>query len=436
METTKTGDDPNDVGGNVLLLGVSFDSGNMGVGALAASAVQLLINRYGDRSVVLLDYSKAANDRIVIHVEHGSASIGRINLRFSWKLFLPNNVFLLIVLAWLRRVPGLRRYIVSHNSTLRAIDASKIAFAMSGGDSFSDIYGLERFFYVTLPIVLLILMDKKVVLLPQTIGPFDGYVSRRVAGGLLRKALRIYSRDRMGVDEARKLIRDPARFDNVQFSYDLGFVLQPRRPERVGLVGDSSEDSAHTTTVGLNVSGLLMMGGYDRRNMFNLKVGYHDLVDALVRRFCEFEGVHVLLVPHVFGDDPESDQRACRAVYDGHIEKYPGRISCVESRHDQHEIKCVIGRCDFFVGARMHACIAALSQGVPAVCVAYSRKFVGVLESVGAEHLVVDPRKMTLAEIMDVVVDRFADRQRLALALEAKMPEVKRRVFGMMDDLN
>jgi hypothetical protein len=159
METTSAGRDAS-IGGakRVLLLGVSFDSGNMGVGALAASAVQLLTNKFGDRSVALLDYRKSADDTLAVPVEQGVATIGRVNLRFSWKILLPNNIFSLVVLACLCRLPALRRPIVSRNRTLRAIDGSQMAFALAGGDSFSDIYGLERFCYVTLPIALVMLM--------------------------------------------------------------------------------------------------------------------------------------------------------------------------------------------------------------------------------------------------------------------------------------
>ena len=46
----------------------------------------------------------------------------------------------------------------------------------------------------------------------------------------------------------------------------------------------------------------------------------------------------------------------------------------------------------------MHACIAALSQTVPAVAIAYSRKFLGVMETIGVEDIVVDPQCMTADE--------------------------------------
>ena len=61
-------------------------------------------------------------------------------------------------------------------------------------------------------------------------------------------------------------------------------------------------------------------------------------------------------------------------------------------KYDPHELKAIIGLCDFFVGSRMHACIAALSQGIPCVGIAYSRKFEGVFSSVGVGDWVIDGR--------------------------------------------
>lgn len=43
---------------------------------------------------------------------------------------------------------------------------------------------------------------------------------------------------------------------------------------------------------------------------------------------------------------------------------------------------------DFFTGARMHACIAALSSGVPVYPIAYSRKFTGLFcDTLGYKHV-------------------------------------------------
>jgi polysaccharide pyruvyl transferase WcaK-like protein len=58
----------------------------------------------------------------------------------------------------------------------------------------------------------------------------------------------------------------------------------------------------------------------------------------------------------------------------------------------------------------MHACIAALSQGVPCAGVAYSKKFVGVFESIGVADWVVDGRSTANEAAVQAVVDLYRQR--------------------------
>jgi polysaccharide pyruvyl transferase WcaK-like protein len=91
-------------------------------------------------------------------------------------------------------------------------------------------------------------------------------------------------------------------------------------------------------------------------------------------------------------------------------------------------MKFIIGRSEFFLGARMHACIAAISQGIPAVPIAYSNKFVGVMRSVGLEGAVVDPRRMELNEILQVVERTYDARSIIRRELKQRIPAVKRSI--------
>jgi polysaccharide pyruvyl transferase WcaK-like protein len=65
----------------------------------------------------------------------------------------------------------------------------------------------------------------------------------------------------------------------------------------------------------------------------------------------------------------------------------------------------------------MHACIAALSQGIPTVGVAYSRKFVGVFESIGAGDMVADARTITADEIINKILTGLEHRTNLKIKL-------------------
>src|SRR5260370_37586809 len=101
------------------------------------------------------------------------------------------------------------------------------------------------------------------------------------------------------------------------FCYDLGFVMAPRGSEKLDdSLNALSEKSS--PVVGLNVSGLLSMGGYTHKNMFGLKVDYNKLMKRLIEFFIHSRGATVLLVPHVFAcveDNSESDSVACETVY-------------------------------------------------------------------------------------------------------------------------
>jgi len=97
----------------------------------------------------------------------------------------------------------------------------------------------------------------------------------------------------------------------------------------------------------------------------------------------------------------------------------------VTEEYDQSEIKTIIGLCDFFVGSRMHACIAALSQGIPTVALAYSPKFLGVFQSVDVGDMVLDARQLNLEDLLDECIARFENRQLVAKHLQKVIPRIQ-----------
>ena len=61
------------------------------------------------------------------------------------------------------------------------------------------------------------------------------------------------------------------------------------------------------------------------------------------------------------------------------------------------------------MGARMHACIAAFSAGVPVVPMAYSRKFAGLFGAMGYDETV-DCTSQSAEEILTRIFDAFERR--------------------------
>jgi colanic acid/amylovoran biosynthesis protein len=407
------------------LIGASFNTGNMGVGALAAGAIRCLRRSWPQADIYILDYGKEPKSTEVSD-DQGSGPVHSVNIRFSKKVYLSNNIALLLLVALIAKaipLSKLRRRLLSSNRTLRQLSRTSIFAAISGGDSFSDIYGLRRLLYVSLPQILVILLGKRLVLLPQTFGPFNSRLSRVVARTVIRNAESVYARDRKSLEVIESIVENRKGKSDPVFRYDVGFALQARAPERIEV---SSGFSPNEAPVGLNVSGLLYMGGYRRNNMFGLRVPYQELISKALEILIVKKGASVLLLPHVFGDEanPESDVTACEAVYNSNRQRYGERLGILNGTYDQSEIKHIIGICDFFIGSRMHACIAAISQAVPAVAVAYSDKFIGVMRTVELPYVVADARRLSLDEMLAHIEAVYDDRSRLRQQLQEHMPQV------------
>jgi colanic acid/amylovoran biosynthesis protein len=214
----------------------------------------------------------------------------------------------------------------------------------------------------------------------------------------------------------------------------VGFVLDPMRPLTTDIRLDAQRKTKRPV-VGLNISGLLYMGGYSRDNMFDLKLNYAALIPDLLDAMIAKNGTTVVLIPHVFGVDGESDSTVCQAVYATFKERYGERLLIADGHYNQSEIKYVIGQCDFFIGSRMHACIAALSQNVPTVSIAYSRKFIGVMQTIGVPDLVADPRMPGKEDIMKLIEKVFEQKTRIRQHLEKTMPHVKETVLNLFDEI-
>lgn len=421
------------------VLGATFGTNNMGVGALTAGIIETILRQFPDAEIFLLDYGK---ERLIYQFQFSGTNIPiqLVNARFSKKIFLKNNIALLLLLSLIAKLVPFRKgreKIYSYNAYLRQIYEGDIFVSIAGGDSFSDIYGTARLLYVSLPQLLVLLMGKKLFILPQTLGPFKGKTAKLLASFILARAKVIYSRDHEGLEEMKELLGKKFEASRYKFCYDVGFVIDPVRPSHLSIDGINIEKNTDRPIVGMNVSGLLYIGGYTQKNMFGLKSDYRKLVLEVIEFIIKNKNANVLLVPHVFGSsiNSESDAVACEKIYREMKPSYGDRISMVQGIYNQNEIKYIIGRCEFFIGSRMHACIAALSQSIPAVTIAYSRKFIGVLQSIGMESLVADPRNINSQEIIGIIDGAFEARGRLHDQLDSTIPEVKKTIEDLMRNI-
>lgn len=243
-----------------------------------------------------------------------------------------------------------------------------IVLDIGAGDSFADIYGAGRIRRMLLAQNMVLWGGTPLVLSPQTIGPFTTGWARRAALSVIRRARAVATRDDLSTGFAREMGHKGALIEATDVALRLPF-------EAPAPAGPDSK-----IRVGLNISGLLFSGGYTQDNMFGLKADYPTLVREIVGFFHARAECELHLVGHVISESRavEDDRSAGLAL----AEEFPGTVVAPNFKGPS-EAKSYIAGLDFFMGARMHACIAAFSSGVPVVPMAYSRKFEGLFGTLG-----------------------------------------------------
>ena len=250
----------------------------------------------------------------------------------------------------------------------QAIKNTSLVAAINGGDGFSDIYNTRLFFLRLKDSQIAMKRNIPVILLPQTIGPFNEAANRKIADLILKYASKVYVRDDCFINELRELGID------YEETKDLSFYMQPE-PWNI----DIKENP-----IGVNVSGLAYSNNFrSLKGQFN---NYPELIDRLICTFRD-KGHTVYLIPHSYNyQNPESDNDdmiACRQAYEKLKDK--SAVYVVDKNLTSPQVKYLISKMSFFIGTRMHANFAAIYTGVPVFGLAYSYKFKGAFDANGLD---------------------------------------------------
>lgn len=326
------------------LIGLNYASTNFGCAALSYSFLGILneaLKKAEKKADVTFFFSKNAN-----------VSINELPLR------LYDTMSYRVILFDKRKIGKL----------ISDFKQNDLYFDFTSGDSFSDIYGIDRFKKTTFMKSVVEILRKPLILGPQTYGPFKSRLSQKWAKIIFNNSKLIYARDYKSLERASQLTKK-----NINLVTDVAFSLEYDKK----LYLDKFEDEiASKIKVGINMSGLLYSGGYTNNNQFGLKTDYKEYLEKLVDYFWNNKKYEIHIIPHAIAEDmefPDNDLIPTEIFK----KKYPD-IKIAPIFKNPMEAKSYICHMDVFTGARMHATIGAFSSGVCCIPFSYSPKFEGL----------------------------------------------------------
>jgi len=299
---------------------------------------------------------------------------------------------------------------------LRALREAALVVDLSG-DMLTEDYGVHVAYSHYLPILDALALDRPVVLCAQSVGPFEW--TAPLARMIFDRAALVTLRDSISLSHLERI---GVKNQNVHLTADMAFLLDPAPRERVDEICAQERIAWNGRPVlGVSISGLIRRH-YEQRNPSARSRAFVPMMAGVLDAISATLDVDVLFVPHVTGPARSKDDRViAREV--GHAMKQ--RWRSIDGDYGPDELKGLIARCSMFLGARMHANIAALSSAVPTVAISYSHKTEGIMEPLGQSTRVVSVDRLSPDRMTALLRDTWRDRDEIKNTLSERLTSVR-----------
>lgn len=295
----------------------------------------------------------------------------------------------------------------------------------TGGDVLTEDYGFTFSHFSNL--LFAILLDKPVIICAESIGPFRNGWTLCIVRYVLNGVKLITVREERSLKHLQEIgVNKPP----IYVTADVAFMLEPPPDQRIKEILTKEGIDESMPRIGISASKIISNYGFpelkSREDKYN---EYVKLMSKVINYLVETLNATIVFVPHVIGLGEDNDDRTvaddiCKSI------KNKDKIISIKEEYTPEELKGIIGQCDLFIGARMHATIASTSMHVPTVAIAYSDKTQGIIgKMLEQERYVLDIKDLSYDKLILKIYNAWMNRDEIKKNLEIKIPEIKEKAM-------
>lgn len=350
----------------------------------------------------LLPHPRRGRHREGDRIQDGLSSLILMSL-YALFDFLKGESLLLYPHGLLARllVPAENRAALKHFQTCKAVFVKGGGFLHSYGGLTSLYYTWYQLFYIRLALRL----DKPVIILPNSFGPFKGIGVGWLVRRTLARCAAVTARESLSASTISTLTGQPT-----PVFPDLGYFLGRVTPE-TGAIGLPPGKNA----VGFTVRPWRFPASSQPQASYNAYVR----AVAETAKHVALKGYHPVFVAQVLGPSAHEDDRL--AISDVTRLLHGINYTVVIDEGDCYRLAQIYSQMKFVVGTRFHSVIFAQAQGIPCLAISYGgQKGQGIMNDLGMGDLVI-PIDSVSAETLQEGFDR----------LEMRSEEVRQRLLDL-----
>lgn len=363
---------------------------NYGTGMMGLVTIQEISRRLGAENVEYhIDFDEYADLNEIKNELDGYHHIKKYDAKKVKRISKIKNTYL-------RKIKYIGNFISGQD--IKEFDLVVIL----GGDGFSEEYGSTA--YIEFVKLWLYSFRTKIVMLGQTMGPFDNWKNRLAVNFLLKK-INIFTRDSWCYNYLKNEFSLDKKLNS---SADLAFMNLPL--ENVDEIKNSVLDNFNLTSK--EYITFVISGIQGKRYYCESEEKYISCWKNIIERVSEIKDLKnkkIVFLAHTFKPYGEED-KFIKKVFKEISPEVQARIVVISDRILQTRARHILGNGLFTITGRMHAAISSYKMGTPAIPLAYSPKYDGVIgEGLKRKDLILhanDPELWNTGNIVDKVEEK------------------------------
>ena len=277
--------------------------------------------------------------------------------------------------------------------SLEVFEKSDAVFFKGGGllQTYGGITSTYSMYFWTFHILLAKRLKKKVYILPNSMGPFDGPLVKWIARKALCKCDLLASRE----THTQKEVKDKLGLKMENFP-DLAFYLSETQISKECVL---KKYNIYTDKKIVAIT----MRPYRFPKSPNPEMAYEKYKSEMAKfvHWIYQTGYMPVIVEHTLAMNEHENDGAC-------IKSIIERLSLNEysvisdANLTCRDLKTIYGYCDYIIGTRFHSVIFAISCGVPGIAIAYAgNKTQGIMDDMGLMEYVIQIDDVNCQKLQD-----------------------------------
>lgn len=386
---------------------------NKGAEAMMYTCVSEIKSRNKDNKCVIATYEDKNYENIAKNCDFDIIKIiSRPDILNNYNVLTKCLAKIICFIKNKKLDPGVKELL---NKTDYMIDIS--------GYALSSQWGVKASLNYLLYILLMKKHGIKVILMPQSFGPFNyGGISQKIIDHYIKKALsyceKIYARE----EEGYELLTKKYNLKNVKKSLDL--VLQSKSID-YSLVFKEIPKIEDIDIKQNSVAIVPNIRVFERAKNINYMQLYKEVVDKLLSY-----NKNIYLLYH-----SSEDIEICNNIKEEYKEN--DKVVVINKELSSYEYSKVVLKFDYIIASRYHSIVHAYKENVPSVSLGWAIKYEELMKNFNQEKYCVDIRKIENANVLIELIEdmnKNLNNNKMLLEKGLKIAQ-ENNVFEVLDEI-